>query len=408
MMLRRSFIAATAALAMSLSIVAGSNIAAPSLAGAVEASQAPKPTASALAPLPLSIGQRDADVAWTAPSKGLTVLTFGSNSPYERLVASSSNGTEHLFALRRLECGTTYQLHIWSFSPDGQASIAPDSTVTTSPCDSPPWILEVGGLALDKTSAIISTLTDVPSEVTVSYETTDEYGSALRSSRFVTDHHVLLVDLACDTTYRYWVSAANTNGSHGTTQDSVTTARCNTPAIGPLTFTQLGDEVRVEWTTDIVTTTTIQFNDAAPSTAGNARQQHNATLEQPACDSVAEITVAATSITRVSATARPWQLVGPRCDKPSEGPVRLIAIGDSITEGDHQSVTYRPLLAAALSAGGLTSRSSVPAMGSCVVQEPTSRQDNTTSHGQVPLHKPLLASHTMAPCCCARKSPWST
>ncbi len=151
----------------------------------------------------------------------------------------------------------------------------------------------------DKT-ALISWTTDQPTTSWVDYGSTTSYGRVAQCADLVTQHAVMLSSLTNSSSYHFQVSSTSPTCTPCTSADSTFTTPIQISNISS-SYIVNGTDVIVNWTTDIPTTSQIEYGTttaygSATSPSPNLSQDHQLTLTGLAEDTTYHFRIWATNL----------------------------------------------------------------------------------------------------------------
>jgi peptidoglycan hydrolase-like protein with peptidoglycan-binding domain/fibronectin type 3 domain-containing protein len=167
-----------------------------------------------------SITQTGAIVSWTtnesADSKVVYTNFYGPKS-----VSDIALITNHSMNITGLSAGTAYTYHVESKNASGISATNNDQSFTTLTRDyTPPVIQSISETNITANSVTINYTTDEPTNFKIDYGPTVSYGTTVADlTNFSTTHAVVLSSLQPNTTYHYWLTAADVADNQATGGD---------------------------------------------------------------------------------------------------------------------------------------------------------------------------------------------
>lgn len=163
---------------------------------------------------------------------GLTA-SYGSQSGI-----NSSLVTNHYFTLTGLTASATYHYRVKSKDAAGNLAISGDQVFTNAPRDfTPPTITSISVTGITANSAVVNFATDEPTNFKMSYGKTLSsagYYETIVSdlTSFSTSRNINLINLQANTTYHYWLTAADVADNQATSgEKTFTTLSMGDPSI---------------------------------------------------------------------------------------------------------------------------------------------------------------------------------
>ena len=224
------------------------------------------PVISAVAASPSSNG---ATITWTTDESSNSVVSYGTSAG--SLNQSASNAamvTGHSVTLNALT-PSTYYYRVSSADAAGNSATAPAAPATlnfTVTDTTAPVIGGVGAVA-SATAATIGWTTDEPSTTVVTYGlSAGSMNQSASNASFVTGHGMTLTGLTTGVTYYYRVTSADAAGNSATSPAppaaplTFVTAAAAPPVISAVAaMPGLDGAARISWTTDMASTSVVQY-----------------------------------------------------------------------------------------------------------------------------------------------------
>lgn len=353
---RNLLLAAVAALALLVSV------AAPSASANSQFRDTPELTVT-------NASSGDADtfsttVSWETASPGLGIVLAGPSNAYLSATAGTPLTTHHAVTIDDLDCDTVVMLQTVTFFWSGVGAWGTPIEHRTPPCAAAPVKdLSVQGpevLQRDRDRLVIGWATSHDSRGSVLFGPTSAYLLEAPSPMRGDDHFAELLDLDCGTTYHYAVIASMSDDTSTSSGDfTATTSPCSTPVVTSIDVRVEGTMAAVEFITadpssaEIIHGSTLAYGSATlldgPATT------HRFELHQLDCGQTHHLRALLTAETGVETLTRDIQFTSGPCMDGSTAerqPLRIMALGDSITTGYGQSSNWRAFVHEDLSAVG--------------------------------------------------------
>jgi hypothetical protein len=219
------------------------------------AGSAPGPVITSVAAS--SITSSTALITWTTDQASTSVVNYG------QTVSSATLVTSHSVALSGLTPNTTYTFSVTSVNAGSVSTTSSSYTFTTSTASAAgPVISYVAYWGITSSGITISWSTNVPSNTSVAYGTTNALTSVTPVQTALSNSHgVTLTGLKPGTLYYFQAQSADVNGNTGTsTVYSFTTLAGGTPIISNVLVTPgSGNTATVSWTTSAPTYSYVQY-----------------------------------------------------------------------------------------------------------------------------------------------------
>jgi hypothetical protein len=216
---------------------------------------APGPVISSVAASSITSGS--ALITWTTDQASTSVVNYG------QTVSSATLVTSHSVALSGLTPNTLYSFTVTSVNAGSVSTTSSSYTFTTSAASAAgPVISYVAYWSITSSGVTISWSTNVPSNTSVAYGTTNALTSVTPVQTALSNSHgVTLTNLLPGQTYYFQAQSADVNGNTGTsTVYSFTTLAGGTPIISNLLVTQgSGNTASISWTTSVPTYSYVQY-----------------------------------------------------------------------------------------------------------------------------------------------------
>jgi len=209
----------------------------PALGGSYRAAYSPAGTLSLTAARTTSVTEEEATLTWTSNEPATSSVSLATAPDELETRATLAGSTEdHRITVDDLEPGETYYFRVSSTGPDGTVrswpgeSAAPASFTTPAADTKEPVLSDVQTLALPDGTAQVTWTTDEPATSEVMFGGSRQEVDDLRLDRsLVTEHAVVLTDLAADSTYWLRVSSSDAAGNDVASTELV---RFRTPEAG--------------------------------------------------------------------------------------------------------------------------------------------------------------------------------
>ena len=223
-----------------------------------------------------SPGSTTATISWNTDEPSTTVVNWGTTAgALNQTLASNTLTLVHSMPISGLTAGTTYYYRVTSVDASSNSSTsplpanAPASFTTIIP--TPPVITSVTATP-GNTTASISWTTDKPSDSTVSYGTDpNNLTQSVTVATLVTSHSIPLSGLAQGVTYYFRVTSvasglSATSPNPPASPASFTTTTVPPPVISAIVATAgLDGAAKISWTTDVSSTSLVQYGTSAAS-----------------------------------------------------------------------------------------------------------------------------------------------
>ncbi len=208
-------------------------------------------------------------VVWTTSWPASTQVAYGPNIAYGvTTTATSVMETAHRVALAGLSPSTVYHCQAISRDAAGAVARSEDYQFVTGD-NTPPVISGVIAGSISDNGAVITWTTDSPSEGSVEYGTSANYGSvSAYDNTMVTSHRVALSGLAAQTLYHYKVKSRDASGLWAESADCTFTTGVDMsgdpPEIMFLTAGRIGSsEATISWSTDEMATARVEYGETS-------------------------------------------------------------------------------------------------------------------------------------------------
>lgn len=311
-------------------------------------------------------------VSFTSRDVGTGGVLHGATAASGSEVRATSVGTTHRLTVPVDECG---QVHVrpilvlpndeivWGVAtvvevdpcapepvpppePEPEGEPVPSPEPEGGPA-APPQVSGVEIRWTSRNSVVLAWTTDVVATGEVNFGPAQQYRSASPAEGRTTRNHIRLTDLACATTYHFSVIVTGLDGLTASSGDhTFTTADCDTPSIDRLVARVNDGGVRLTGRASFVAELEVMVDGVSvtrvsPDVDGNFVVD----VAAGACDLAHDVTVEQITgdVTRVE---RSTTYTAPACPSPSppDRPMRVMAIGDSITVGLDGTPAWRSLL----------------------------------------------------------------
>jgi hypothetical protein len=216
---------------------------------------APGPMISSVAAS--SITSSTALITWTTDQASTSVVNYG------QTVSSATLVTSHSVSLSGLTPNTLYSFTVTSVNAASVSTTSSSYNFTTStPSANAPVISYLAYWGITSSGITISWSTNVPSNTSVAYGTTNALTSVTPVQTALTNSHgVTLSNLLPGKTYYFQAQSADVNGNTGSsTIYSFTTLAGGTPIISnPVVTASSGNTATISWTTSVATYSYVQY-----------------------------------------------------------------------------------------------------------------------------------------------------
>ena len=292
-------------------------------------------------------------ISWSTQSKGLGIILAGTAGNYSRAVAGAGSTSDHHVSVTDLACDRPVRFRILTLFVSGSAEWGPTIDHTTSSCTGATQpaiaIEEVQVIGKERDRLVIGWSTNVDSRGSVLFGPTSHYLLEGPSPMRGTNQFAELVDLECGTTYNYSVIARDENGNSINSGNRTTeTSPCATPVVAAIEVEVDVDTATVEIVTDepssaeVIHGPTLAYGQA--TTLDGTSTTHRWTVQDLGCNQTHHMRAKLTGQGGVETVSRDIQFTSGPCPatepKPAQ-PLRLMALGDSITMGYQGSSTWR-------------------------------------------------------------------
>jgi chitodextrinase len=173
-----------------------------------------------------NVTETSAVVSWNTNEASTTQLSYGLDTQYGSSTSiDNTYVTTHSVTLTGLIGGTTYHLQAKSVDAAGNVGVSNDVIVVTltpppPPDTTAPTISNIVVSNITETSAVVSWLTDEPSNTQLSYGLNTNYElSEPTDNSYVTSHTVSIDGLNPATTYHVKLKSADSAGNEGVSND---------------------------------------------------------------------------------------------------------------------------------------------------------------------------------------------
>jgi chitodextrinase len=173
-----------------------------------------------------NVTETSAVVSWNTNEASTTQLSYGLDTQYGSSTSiDNAYVTTHSVTLTGLIGGTTYHLQAKSVDAAGNVGVSNDVIVVTltpppPPDTTAPTISNIVVSNITETSAVVSWLTDEPSNTQLSYGLNTNYElSEPTDNSYVTSHTVSIDGLNPATTYHVKLKSADSAGNEGISND---------------------------------------------------------------------------------------------------------------------------------------------------------------------------------------------
>ncbi len=204
-----------------------------------------------------SITSSTALITWTTDQASTSVVNYG------QTVSSATLVTSHSVTLSGLTPNTQYSFSVTSVNAASVSTTSSSYTFTTSAASAAgPVISYVAYWGITSSGITISWSTNVPSNTSVAYGTTNALTSVTPVQTALSNSHgVTLTGLKPGTLYYFQAQSADVNGNTGySTVYSFTTLAGGTPIISNVLVTPgSGNTASISWTTSAPTYSYVQY-----------------------------------------------------------------------------------------------------------------------------------------------------
>ena len=217
---------------------------------------APGPVITSVAASSITSGS--ALITWTTDQASTSVVNYGAST-----TSSPTLVTSHSVTLSGLTPNTTYTFSVTSVNAGSVSTSSSSYSFTTStPNATAPVISYVAYWGITSSGITISWSTNVPSNTSVAYGTTNALTSVTPVQTALSNSHgVTVTNLLPGKTYYFQAQSADVNGNTGySTTYTFTTLAGGTPVISNLLVTPAsGNTATISWTTSVPTYSYVQY-----------------------------------------------------------------------------------------------------------------------------------------------------
>lgn len=218
---------------------------------------------------------------FTTDPEAVATVFYGPTTAYGSTVTETALATAHRVEVTGLEPSTEYHFKVRAVSPGRAASESPDITASTL------GLLTISGLqatGVTSTAATVTWTTNVAADATLRYGTDPaNLGAPLSVPEVTTEHSIALAGLTPDTLYTVQVASAAAGYAPAQATFTFRTLPAINITAGPTVTDVTGTSAVVSWTTDVASSSVVQYGLAGATdlTAGDpaaSETAHSVTL----------------------------------------------------------------------------------------------------------------------------------
>ena len=302
-------------------------------------------------------------LSWHTSDPVVSYLTWGRDGHFDG-ISYVAYGHDHEITMEDLECDAVYVATAWLFPGDGRLEVLRTTfggplCPSHAPEPAPTTVDDVRIVSTTKTAAIVTVATNNPTTVVVGLRSDGAPERSFTSEHDDTSHVLQLDGLGCGIDHEISVTAIDDEGARISLPPAAfRTLTCTTAMASAPRIVVTDNDVEVAWTSDLASTGRLQaFADgtlverAATSQFGGT--EHVASIPALECDTVYEIVVVNDTIDLTRTRSRPYEFTTASCvGRETVRPLRVMAVGDELTEGSGRTATYRRPLWQALEESG--------------------------------------------------------
>jgi hypothetical protein len=209
-----------------------------------------------------SITSSTALITWTTDQASTSQVNYGNAS----MASTATLVTSHSIALTGLTPNTPYSFTVSSANASGVTSTSNSYSFTTAAASgTAPVVSYVAFWGITSSGVSISWSTDVPSNTSVAYGTTNALGQVSPvQTALINSHGVVLTGLQPSTTYYFQAQSVDAGGNTGYSTVYSFTTIAGAPSIsGVMATPGANNTATVSWTTSVPTYSYVEYGTSA-------------------------------------------------------------------------------------------------------------------------------------------------